>query len=250
MLYEVITKGFLIRLLSYWKWFLLSLIITFLVAYNVNIRKPKVYGLESLIVIKDENNSFFTSNTSLVFNWGGVSEKVQTIITTLKSRSHNELVVDKLQYYIQYLKKGKYYFEDVYGATPFKVAIDKNKGQLTLAPIKIKFLSPTEFQLSVDFKENGSRTLIHYVDNSRSKFSFGEVEFSKKFKVGENINLPFLHLRLYILPEAGQYVGKEYFIRFDDFNNTVARYKGIDVNADVITSYSIHYTKLYEYFYQ
>jgi uncharacterized protein involved in exopolysaccharide biosynthesis len=112
-------KGFLLRLVGFWKWFVLSLVITFLIAYNVNIRKEKVYGMQSSIVVKEENNPFFTSNTSLVFNWGGVSDKVQTMITTLKSRSHNEVVVDKLQYYIQYLQKGKYYYEDVYGIAPF-----------------------------------------------------------------------------------------------------------------------------------
>ena len=62
-------KGFLLKVVSYWKWFVLSLIITFLYAYNVNIRKEKIYGMESLIVVEDQNNPFFTSNTSLVFNW-------------------------------------------------------------------------------------------------------------------------------------------------------------------------------------
>lgn len=79
-------KGFLAKLISYWKWFVLCLIITFTVAYQVNIRKEKIYGMETLIVVKDENNQLFSSNTSLVFNWGGTSDKVQTVITTLKSK--------------------------------------------------------------------------------------------------------------------------------------------------------------------
>ena len=101
-------KGFILKVISYWKWFVLSLIITFVYAYNVNIRKESVYGMESLIVVEDQNNPFFTSNTSLVFNWGGTSDQVQNVANTLKSRSHNELVVDKLQFYIDYLQKGKY----------------------------------------------------------------------------------------------------------------------------------------------
>ena len=73
-------KGFLLKVISYWKWFLVSLVVTFLIAYNVNIRKEKIYGMESLIVVEDQNNPLFTSNTSLIFNWGGTSDKVQTII--------------------------------------------------------------------------------------------------------------------------------------------------------------------------
>ncbi len=46
-------KGFLLKIISYWKWFLLSLVIAFTIAYNVNIRKEKVFGMESLIVVED-----------------------------------------------------------------------------------------------------------------------------------------------------------------------------------------------------
>jgi capsular exopolysaccharide synthesis family protein len=226
-------KAFFLRLVGFWKWFVLSLVITFLIAYNVNIRKEKIYGMQSSIVVKEENNPFFTSNTSLVFNWGGVSDKVQTMITTLKSRSHNEVVVDKLQYYIQYLQKGKYYFEDVYGIVPFYIQIDKNKGQLAETPIKIKFISESKYELSVDFIANPSKTLIHYVDNSRSQAPINNEVFTKVFKIDEELNLPFLTGAIYLKPDAYGYVGKEYYLRFDDFNGTVGRYRGLDVSADL-----------------
>lgn len=82
-------KGFLLKIASYWKWFLVSLIITFTIAYQINIRKEKIYGMQTMISIKEESNPFFTSNTSLVFNWGGVSDQVNGISTILQSRSHN-----------------------------------------------------------------------------------------------------------------------------------------------------------------
>ena len=77
---------------------MVSFVITFSIAHQVNIRKQKIYGIGTTIAVKEENNPFFTSNTSLVFNWGGTSDQVQNISNTLKSRSHNELVVEKLEY--------------------------------------------------------------------------------------------------------------------------------------------------------
>ena len=225
-------KGFLFRVIGYWKWFVLSLIITFVYAYNVNIRKESMYGMESLIVVEDQNNPFFTSNTSLVFNWGGTSDKVQTIITSLKSRSHNEIVVDKLQYYIKYLKQGEYFFKDAYGEVPFYIEIDKNKGQLFSKLIKIKFLSPTQYQLSVDFGEETSASLIQYSDISIKPVNVSGGEFKKTFKINENVDLPFLKMKLIIKPEAFDFANQEYFIRFDDFNQTVSDYRSIDVIAD------------------
>ncbi|WP_447636120.1 polysaccharide biosynthesis tyrosine autokinase [Flavobacterium microcysteis] len=224
-------KGFLIKILSYWKWFLASLIICFAIAYQVNIRKEKIYGMESLIAIREESNPFFTSNTSLVFNWGGTSDKVQTIITTLKSRSHNEIVVAKLEYYIKYFTQGKYNMIDAYGEAPFKVVIDKSKGQLSGIPIKIKFVNASEYELSVAF-ENESASLINYYNDSKSQIAVAIGNYSKKFKVGEQVKLPYLNWKLELKPDASSYAGKEYFVRFDNFNSVVNQYQGISVDSD------------------
>ena len=225
-------KGFLLRIIGYWKWFVLSLILTFVYAYNVNIRKESMYGMESLILVEDQNNPFFTSNTSLVFNWGGTSDKVQTIITSLKSRSHNEIVVDKLQYYIKYLKEGEYFFKDAYGEAPFYVEIDKTKGQLFGKLIKIKFLSPTQYKLSIDFGEETIASLIQYSDVTIKPVNVSGGEFSKIYKINDSVDLPFLNFKLIIKPESFEFTNKEYFVRFDDFNQTVASYRSIEVSAD------------------
>lgn len=224
-------KGFLLKILSYWKWFLVSLIIAFTIAYQVNIRKEKIYGMQTLISIKEESNPFFTSNTSLVFNWGGISDQVNGISTILQSRSYNELVVSKLQFYIEYLTQGEYNLVDSYGAVPFYVAIDKSKGQIANTLIGIKFLSPNEYEIRIPF-ENNSVSVINYSDNSYSNTAVQPVEFVKKYKVGEQVSLPFLNWKLQINDNPGFYNGNEYFIRFNDFDGTVSRYKGINVDSD------------------
>ncbi|MCW8980782.1 MAG: sugar transporter, partial [Altibacter sp.] len=108
-------KGFLVKLLSYWPLFLISLAICFGIAYYINVRKLPVYQMSNMISIKDDQNPFFTTNTSLTFNWGGTTDKVNTAVITLKSRSHNEKVVDRLRYYLTYLKDGEYQQVDAYG---------------------------------------------------------------------------------------------------------------------------------------
>ena len=224
-------KGFLIKIGSYWKWFLISLLIAFTVAYQVNIRKEKIYGMETLISIKEESNPLFTSNTSLVFNWGGTSDQVQTISTTLQSRSHNELVVDKLQYYIDYLVQGKYNLIDAYGAVPFSVGINKSKGQLAGTLIGIKFLSENEYEIRIPF-ENPSVSILTYSNNTYSNTAVATGDFVKKYKVGQQVSLPFLNWKLQINDNPGIYKGNEYFVRFNDFNETVSAYRGINVRTD------------------
>ena len=224
-------KGFLMKIGSYWKWFLLSLIITFTIAYQVNIRKEKIYGMETLIAIKEESNPLFTSNTSLVFNWGGTSDQVQSISTTLQSRSHNELVVDKLQYYIDYLVQGEYNMVDAYGAVPFYVNIDKSKGQLAGNLIGITFLSENEYEIRIPFG-NQNVSVVTYSNNSYGNTAVEIGDFVKRYKVGESVSLPFLNWKLQIKDNPGFYKGNEYFVRFNDFDGTVAEYKGISLRSD------------------
>lgn len=225
-------KGFLSKLVANWKWFILCLILAFTIAYQVNIRKEKIYGMEALIVVKDENNQLFSSSTSLVFNWGGTSDKVQTVITTLRSRSHNEVVVRNLQFYINYLKQGEYSLQDAYGETPFKVVIDENKGQVANQLIKIKFLNQNQVEISTTF-ENPIANLYHYADNTNSSTKVPIGDFVKTCNINEKIELPFLSCKITQDLMNLNNLEQEYFIKFSDFNGTVASYRNVNVEADV-----------------
>ena len=114
-------KGYLFKALSLWKLVLFSVGLALLIAYFINVRQENIYRLDSLITVDNDQNPFFTANTSISFNWGGVSGKVGSILTEIKTRTHNEFVIDSLEYYKQYLKQGKYHLIDVYKNTPFNV---------------------------------------------------------------------------------------------------------------------------------
>jgi capsular exopolysaccharide synthesis family protein len=181
--------------------------------------------------VQEENNPLFTANTSLVFNWGGTSDKVQMISTTLKSRSHNELVVDKLQFYTDYLKQTKYFFQDVYGQVPFKIKIDKSQNQLYEQFIKVKMLSNTTYRITIPFQYNSAK-VIRYADNKESTISTPNKEFSRVYKVGQNINLPFLHWKLDVVDFDNDSFAEEILIRFNPFDKTVLTYKSLKVGID------------------
>lgn len=224
-------KGFLIKTLSYWKWFIIGLIIAFSIAHQVNVRKQKIYGIETTIAIQEENNPLFTANTSLVFNWGGTSDKVQMISTTLKSRSHNEIVVDKLQFYTDYFMQTKYFLKDVYGEIPFKITVDKTQNQLLDEFIKVKMLSKTSYQITIPFQSDTAET-IKYINNKTSTTYVPKGDFKKTYRVGEVVNLPFLHWKLTLVPTSGKIFGEEILVRLNSFDKTVSSCMGITVGID------------------
>ena len=133
-------KGYVFRVLSNWKWFLLTIPIALVVAYYVNLSTERIYGLGATIAVKEKQNSLFSTGTNIAFNWGGVSDKVEGIRRILSSRSHNEKVVKDLQFYVNYLREGRFRIEDAYGSTPFNVKIDSGNFQLLSTLINIDFI--------------------------------------------------------------------------------------------------------------
>ena len=144
-------KALAFRALNYWYLFVITLGIAFVVTYFYNKRLERIYRIESLISIKEEQNPFFSSSMNLTFNWGGASDKVETIKTTLKSRAHNENVVRFLQSYIHYKVDGAYRLEDIHTNAPFVASLDEAYPQLINTPIKIVFKDEQNYTASINF---------------------------------------------------------------------------------------------------
>ena len=177
-------KGFVLKVFSYWQLILLSIAISLGVAYYNNVRKLPVYQLGNSISIKDDQNPFFTSNTSLTFNWGGTSDKVNTAMTILRSRSHNEEVVERLQYYIAYQQDGEYQRVNAYGFTPFKVVADTSAYQAQGTTFTIRFKDPETFTLSTTFA-GGNASVYNYDTKEYGNVVVEEGEFSREYRLNE-----------------------------------------------------------------
>jgi capsular exopolysaccharide synthesis family protein len=220
-------RGFLIKMLRYWPLFIISLCIAFYIAYYINVRKETVYRLSNMISVKDDQNPFFTSNTSLTFNWGGTTDKVQTAEIFLKSRSHNEKVVEELQFYVQYLKAGAYNIEDVYDKTPFVLDINTSEVQLLNQKINITFIDAAHFEISFTLN-GGDGTVQNYKTKEKTVISLPVQNFKKQYELGDPIDLPYFNF-LVQPAEIPAVKGQKFQVGFRDFDGTVSEYRNLNV---------------------
>ncbi|WP_158844282.1 polysaccharide biosynthesis tyrosine autokinase [Algibacter sp. L1A34] len=217
-------KEFVFRALSYWKWFLLGLCIVFYVVYYQNIRREFPYTLGASITVQDDKNPLFTATTSLVFNYGGISGKVQEVLLNLTSRKHHEKVVDSLKLYITYLKQGRFYKTDIYKQAPFEFEGKIESYQIIGHAIKITFLNENSFQISYDFGELEEVVLQNFQSKDVKTVNLSEGILSETYNFGDYIDLPFLKGRI-IKREQSKIVSQsEYFIRFNNFDSTVSSF--------------------------
>ena len=221
-------KGFLLRLLAFWPLFLVSLVIAFSIARYINVRKLPVYKMDNMVSIKDDQNPFFTSNTSLTFNWGGTTDKVNTSVITLKTRTHNEKVVERLQFYVNYQKEGKYQLVDAYKKTPFLIVVDTSRAQLLNKRFLVVLKDSVTFNLSAQFKA-GAGTLQNYNTKDISSKYFESQSFSQDFRFGDNIALPFFSGTFVPNNEMAVSPGATYYFNFRNFDETVAPYTRVNI---------------------
>ncbi|MDG2177406.1 MAG: polysaccharide biosynthesis tyrosine autokinase [Algibacter sp.] len=217
-------KALLVRILSYWKLFLLFIGIGIFIVYQQNIRTQQSYRLGTQISVEEESNPLFTSNTSLIFNWGGVSGKVQTMINALSSRSIHEKVVDNLEFYTTYLKQSRFRKDDIYTYAPFKVNLIPKSNQLLGIPIKITMLENDTFELSVTFESTPVKTQ-NFSDKSKQNIDVPIGEYRNQFRLGELITTPYVNGIIELLEGRRFLEGEEYFVQFNDFHRTVSEYR-------------------------
>jgi len=224
-------KDFIFRIISNWKWFVLTIAIAMAIAFYINLSAPKVYGLKATIAVKEKQNPLFSTGTNIAFNWGGVSDKVESIRKALISRSHNEIVVRDLEFYIEYLKEGDFGKDDVYGKTPFKIVLQPNQFQLLNTTIKIEFLDENSFNLSVDFNSDTHYKLINYKDEQLKDLNFNKQNFTKTFSIDEYINLPFLKAQILKVNEHDSLTGKTFYVNLNSIQNVTGRYQNVRTNG-------------------
>ena len=230
-------KQYIFKVLSYWQLFLVTVAISMIVAVFLNGYQQKSYSMETIISIKEENNPLFSTGTNLTFNWGGESNLIETIKISLNSRIHNEKVVSRLQFYVDYLQEGRYRLEDIYGKKPFNVEVNTNGYQLKNKLIKVETLKGNQFRLSFNFnKEESNCEIVRYSDLDHLPYECEDISYSKIFRltprindVGYGINIvePFLSFMFTTKDELPP--NQTYFLRFNDFNSTVIKYRTVRI---------------------
>lgn len=221
-------KEYLVRLLSYWKIFVLSIVVALAIAKFKNGYEERQYTMNTLVIIDEEKNPLFTGSTNIAFNWGGASNKVEAVKAKFSSRTHNETVVNHLDFFIDYLYEGDYRMVDSYGKFPFSLKINKNSFQLYGTLFVIKFVNATEFKIELLNKDQTGFGLMKYADQSTSYKNLKKEFFDQTYTIEEGVHNDVFDFDLKL--KRSPIPNFNYIIRFNSFDGTVNRYRNLRVD--------------------
>jgi len=113
------------KYIVYWKWFALSLIICFGIAYAQLRYATPIYSVSAKVIISTDNRATGEIDPSAFSDLGlsGIRNSLETEIAVLTSRQLCSAVGDSLRLNITYFKEGRIKNTEIYKGTPVTVSI-------------------------------------------------------------------------------------------------------------------------------
>lgn len=186
---KLVVRELFERYSRYWKFFLLSLAVSFCVAFIYLYFTPKRYQVSTSILVDDENENGYTSELSVFKDLELLSGSNTTIITEmgiLKSRALIARVVKELGIHISYSKREKFKDIELYRAkAPFRVTILDDGRLVDKLDTTLIVTGLTEEQFSIK-NSNGDLVVSGNLGESL-KCDFGDILVTPN-----NVNIPYI----------------------------------------------------------
>lgn len=192
------------RILSYWYWFVLSILICLSGAYMYLKVTPRIYTRTATVLVKDNQNGGVTESAAFeelqVF---GRKNNVDNEIFIFKSKRLMTKVVDRLKLNVGYIRKDWLKTSDLYGISPIEVTfsddMDDYPASFTVTPVSEK-----EFFISVISSEDTSPVKAQFGDTITA--SFGKIVVKSTFYYAEPSNrLPVTVIKQKVASVANAY---------------------------------------------
>ena len=150
--------------LKTWKWFVLSVVLSLVIAYLYSNSRTRIYQRQSVMLIEDSEGSGGGIGTSrsrrgaanavMELNGISVGENFKNALVIISSQRLMERVVDSLQLNVDYTTRTGLRTTTLYKHTPVVVDFDKSKDNDNALSLTIRVLGNGRFELS-NFNVNG-----------------------------------------------------------------------------------------------
>jgi len=186
-------KEELFKYLTHWRWFLLSILTTLVLAFLYIKFTPKSYSVATKILIKDEKSNDLANQLSAFSEMsllGNSKNNIENEIEILKSRTLIYNTLDSLNLNIQYIDASEVIEKDLYKKSPVQV-IWNNDQLLKTVTIELHNISINTFDISVNDTKIGNKTFGKSISSEFGNFIINKTSALSKFN----------HLKINIFPK-------------------------------------------------
>ena len=143
-----------------WKWFVLSVLVAIVLAFIYLRYTPKVYQINSSIILKDakDNRMRPTSGLFAGMDMMGVVNNVDNEIEVLRSKSIIKGTVDELNLHTAYIVEGRVKSVDLYKESPLIVKMEQVDLDMLKSPVMLTAVINKDQSVDIAATFNGKKT--------------------------------------------------------------------------------------------
>ncbi len=195
------------NLLSYWYYFLLSIIVCLFIAFLYNRYTKKVYKVSTTILVRDDSNSQLgVENIIEGMEMFSIKTNLENEKSILQSYSLAEKTIKNLNLGVSYFKHATIQSVQQYKNSPIKIVLDSNKAQIAGINFYVKPIDSNTFEFQIKCKDHNTYNLITEKRNNKLK---ANIDYNKIHKYGEEISTKYFSL----------IIDKSYFFNSIDYEN-------------------------------
>ena len=219
-------KALFKKFISYWYYFILSIIICVFVAWGINRYTRPVYKVSATILIEDNSEDHTIEIADILVGDENLENQKQLI----KSFSLAESTITELNLGVSYFKHGLIRTVNQYKNSPFKVEFDSTHLQLAGIEFFVTPISANSFNLEFECEEQNTYDLILNKKNNKNQAT---LEYNKDHSFGDSITNDFLSFKLIKTTDfKEEYIGEKFSFTLHSLMNLRSKYvKDLNVES-------------------
>lgn len=179
-------KLFLFQYLRYWYLFIITIILSVIVARYYNWYTTPMYRASCKIIVKDENYSSGTENLLKELNLPKSARNIENEIEVLKSRSTISKAIEELEFDVSYILQGKIKTTEMYKQSAIELKYDSLDFLAYFVPLEIEILDATAFKLTYTIKPKEKDYVSFHYFGDKINNPLGTFSIIKRENVFDN----------------------------------------------------------------
>lgn len=227
-------KLLLLKIARMWYVFVLSVLITVVIAVMFNKYAKPIYEVRSTVLIQEPKKGGLGDLSSVLgFSYGNSQQNLQNEIGMLNSESLIKKAIQNIDWRVSYFSRVDFVHEELYKNSPVVVVIDSTHFQ----PIGLKFniviLDKTKY--SIEAEEEKARLYLYSTNDfaieNEEPMEVDRIDFKGTFTFGEWNTHDNFRFKLFLNPKMDyrKYFDKPMYFFFNDLEGQVPFFRDYTV---------------------
>jgi len=221
-------KIFFFKIYRHWYFFVLTIIVSLIIAFLFNKYTKPVYEVSTTVIIKSDRGNKIDPQQLIGLGFRNDLQNIENEIGVLSSYSLTERTIKNLDFFVSYFEEENFISKEQYGNNPFEVVYDTSHLQPVNVEFKVKVLSASKYAIQVEVE---NATLYDFGDFKEAEEKYLFLKVTDTLYFGEQLEGEAYSFHLALKPNANvsELVSKNLNFVFKDLKSLVTRYQGITI---------------------